>query len=135
MKAISVNNLARAIYESSKKKDGADLNHALVNAAEFIRDKNMMGKSDLILASLEKIIDEDEGIARVKVSSSKKLTKGMIEEIEELIKKRYKKSEVIMEEIEDSKLLGGIRIEIGDEVIDMTLKNYIRQLQNYLNEN
>lgn len=135
MKAISVNNLARAIYESSKEKSGVDLNHALLNAAEFIRDKNMMSKSKLILSSLEKIIDEAEAIVRVKVSSSKKLTKGMIEEIEEFLKKRYKKSDVIMEQVEDTKLLGGLKIEIGDEVMDMTLSNKIHQLQNYLNEN
>ena len=50
----------------------------------------------------------------------------------EFIKKKYQAKEVILELKEDDKLLGGIKIEIGDEIIDMTLKNKIKKLQNYL---
>ena len=37
-----------------------------------------------------------------------------------------------MKEILDEKLLGGIRIEINDEIIDLTVKDEIKKLQEYL---
>jgi F0F1-type ATP synthase delta subunit len=32
----------------------------------------------------------------------------------------------------DEKLLGGIKIKVGDEIIDGTLKNKIKKLENHL---
>ena len=52
--------------------------------------------------------------------------------LEEFIKKKYKAKEVIQIEKVDEKLLGGIKIEIGDDIIDATLRNKIKQLQTYL---
>ena len=40
--------------------------------------------------------------------------------------------QVIFKEKIDEKLLGGFRIEVNDEVIDLTLKNKIFKLEEYL---
>jgi F0F1-type ATP synthase delta subunit len=56
----------------------------------------------------------------------------MEQEIKEFIKDKYKANTVTIESNEDAKLLGGIKIEIGDDIIDTTLSNKINQLQNYL---
>ncbi|HUC88512.1 MAG TPA: F0F1 ATP synthase subunit delta [Candidatus Paceibacterota bacterium] len=135
MPIISINNLAQAIYDSSKGKTGEDLDALMENAACLLAEKHMLGKSNLILDKLENIIDEDNGIVRARVSTRTKTDKKITDAVEELLKKRYKAKEIIPTYIEDKKLLGGIKIEVGDEVIDMTLSNKIGQLQNYLNTN
>ena len=48
------------------------------------------------------------------------------------LKKRYDAKDVILNEALDEKLIAGIRIEVGDEVIDLTMRNKIKQLQEYL---
>lgn len=135
MATISTKNLAQSIYESSKEKDGAVLDTILLNAVTLINKKHLMSKSKEILSSLEKIIDKDEGLVRAKVSSKSKLDKKTADEIEDFIKKRYKAEKVILEFEINEKLLGGIKIQIGDEIIDTTLKNKIRKLENYLINN
>ncbi len=129
---ISINNISRAIYESSVGKDGKDLDVVIKNAVSLISSKHMMSKSNEILSQLEKIADKKEETTRARVSSKIILNKKIIDEIEDFIKKRYKAKKVILEYKIDEKLLGGIKIEVGDEIIDTTVKNKVKKLQNYL---
>jgi F-type H+-transporting ATPase subunit delta len=132
MTNVSIKNLARAIYESSKDKEGANLDIVMENSVKIISDKHLLSKSHLILSELEKIVDKENGKLRVKVSSKTKITEKINDEIVDYIKKRFKVKEVILELKENPKLLGGIKLEIGDEIIDSTLKHKLDQLQNYL---
>jgi len=132
MASISTKNLAWAIYESSLNKEGGDLDTILEKSVIFMRDKNLLGKKEELLKSLEDIVNKENGIIKVQVTTCEKLEKGTEKEIEEYIKKKYQASKVIVELKEDLKLLGGIKIEIGDDIIDTTLLNKIYQLQNYL---
>lgn len=135
MATISINNLARAIYESSQGKDEADLDVVVKNTVKLLSEKHMLGKSKELLDRLEKLVDKGDELIRAKIISKIKLDKKTIEEIEEFIKKRYKiKNSVLVFEI-DEKLIGGIKIEVGDEIIDMTLLNKIHKLKNYLINN
>jgi F-type H+-transporting ATPase subunit delta len=135
MATISINNLARAIYESSSGKDGADLDVVVKNTVKLLSEKHMLGKSKELLDRLEKLVDKGDELIRAKIISKIKLDKKTIEEIEEFIKKRYKiKNSVLVFET-DEKLIGGIKIEVGDEIIDMTLQNKIHKLKNYLINN
>ena len=132
MASISTKNLAWAIYESSLNKEGGDLDTILEKSVIFMRDKNLLGKKEELLKSLEDIVNKENGIIKVQVTTCEKLDKGIEKEIEEYIKKKYQASKVIVELKEELKLLGGIKIEIGDDIIDTTLLNKIHQLQNYL---
>lgn len=132
MATISVNNLARAIYESSKGKDEAELDILTQKAIVLISKKNLISRSKEILNSLEKIIDKNEDTIRAKISSRIKIDKKMTDEIDDFIKKRYKAKKTLLEFKIDETLLGGIKIEVGDEIIDTTLKNKIKKLKNYL---
>ena len=132
MATISINNLARAIYESSEKKDGAELDAITKRAVNLISKKHLLSKSKEIIIQLEKIFDKNEEIVRAKISSKTKIDKKIVDEIEDFIKKRYKAKNTVLEFEIDEKLLGGIKIEVGDEIIDTTLKNKIKKLENYL---
>lgn len=132
MATISINNIARAIYESSVGKDGAEIDIVAQKSVDLISKKHLMSRSKEILASLENLVDEKEEVVRTKISSKIKLDKKITDEIEDFIKKRYKAKNILLEFKIDETLLGGIKIEVKDEIIDTTLKNKIKKLQNYL---
>ncbi len=132
MAKISVNNLARAIYESLKEKEGSSFDFISSNAIKIMQDKHMLVKKDQILDALQKIVDTDNGTIRARISTRGKINDKELNEIEEFLMKRYNAKEVILEKKENPKLLGGIKIEIKDEIIDFTLANKLHQLQNYL---
>lgn len=132
MTTISINNIARAIYESSLGKSGAEFDAVTRNAVDLINQKHLISKSKEILALLEKILDKNEEVVRAKISTRIKIDKKIVDEIEDFIKKKYKAKNTVLEFQVDEKLLGGIKIEVGDEIIDATLKSKIQKLENYL---
>ncbi len=135
MATISIKNVAQSIYESSYNKKGEELDAVTKKIVDLISKKHLLSKSKDILIQLEKIIDEKEGVVRAKISSRTKIDKKEVDEIEDFIKKKYKANNTVLEFEIDEKLLGGIKIQIGDEIIDTTLKNKIKKLQNYLIKN
>ena len=132
MANISTKNIAQALYEATYEKSGKELEEVISGAMKFLSEKRLLGKSKEILNNLEILIDKREGITRAVVTSKEKLRKSERDEIEELLRKRYKVKDVLMSEVEDKNILGGIKIEVGDEVVDLSLRSSMNQLQNYL---
>lgn len=132
MAKLSTKNVAEAIYASVKDKTGAERERALELSVEFLAKKNLLGKAPEILKHLERIKNEDLGIVSAKVTSSSPLTKYTEDEVKHALKKRYKAEDVILELQEDKTLIGGVKIEANDEIIDLSFKNKLNQLQNYL---
>lgn len=132
MKIRSTKTVAEAIYQATRGKSGAELTHAVRNSLEFMDKNQLLSKKNEILAHLEMIIDTDEKVVRAKVMSADVLSKKMIEELEESLKKRYKAKSIEIDVEKDESLINGIKIEVQDEVIDLTLRNQLHQLQEYL---
>lgn len=132
MATVSIKNLVNAIYESSKNKEGKELDVLMQDCVKLIANKHLLGKSEQILSTLEEIIDKENQRVRATITSKSKVTTKIKEEIEDFIKKRFKAKEVILELKEETNVLGGIKIEIGDEIIDTTLRSRLNKLQNYL---
>ena len=59
----------------------------------------------------------------------------MKRELTQTLTHRYKAKEIKIVENLDKKLLGGFKVEVGDEVIDLTLRNKINKLQEHLTSN
>ena len=84
------------------------------------------------MSKLEKIINKEEGRVLAKVSIPEKLDKQKKAEILRSLKERYSAKDVVISEILNEKLLGGFKIEVNDEIIDLTVKNKMEKLQEYL---
>ena len=132
MAKILTKNIALSIHDMTRDKSGGELNNALENIVKYLAQKRMLSKWPEILKKLEEIMDKEEGIARAKISYKNIPTKKITDQIEELLKKRYKVKTIETEIVENKEILGGVKIEVGDEIIDLTLKNKLHQLQNYL---
>lgn len=132
MAKISPKNIAEAIYKATEGKSGAGLETALKRGAQVLRDRRMLGKSEEVLGALRNIVDKNTGVVRAKVTTAKVLPLGERKKLEGEIKEKYKAQKVISEFFENAELLGGMRVEVGDEVMDATYKNKLRQLEKFL---
>ncbi len=132
MTKISTKDIAKALYESTKDKSGAELERTLENAVSLLFKNRLLSKSREILEQLEKIRDKDLGIVNAKITSKRSLGKHTLDEIRKTLKTRYRASEITLRLSEDPALIGGIKIEANDELIDLSLKNKLRQLQVHL---
>jgi len=132
MANISNNDIAQAIYLFSKDKVGIELKDSTDKIIKFLSRRRLLSKSGDILERLDKIVNTENNKIIVKVLSAKKLQEKIKNELIIFLKERYKVKEIILEEGMDDKLLGGMRVEVNDEIIDLTAKNKIKKLQEYL---
>lgn len=135
MATISNNDIAQAIYLSLKDKSSSELEKALRNVVRFLDKRKLLSRSREILSSFKKIVNQDKKVVEVKISSKQKIDNEIKKELISIFKKRYGEKEFIFLENFDEKLLGGFKIEIMDELIDLTFKNKIYKLQEYLIRN
>jgi F-type H+-transporting ATPase subunit delta len=132
MASISNKNIAKAIYFLSKEKEEKDLPIFYKEIVNFLFKKRLLSSSEDILKKLEKIINQEENKLKVKIYSSQKINGDFKEKIIFLLRKRYPDKEIILEEYLDEKLLAGIKLEMEDEIIDLSAKNKIYKLQEHL---
>jgi len=129
---ISTKKIAQAVYEASKDREGEDLETILTSTTDFLMERNMMGKAPEVLSHLQKIIDKNESKIRAHIETPYPLSDKTREAISDELKKRYKVNKIHLEIVENKKHLGGIKVQVGDEVINLTLATRLHQLQNYL---
>ena len=132
MTKISYNKIARAIYETSRDKRGGELAGTSKNVVSFLARRRLLSKTPEILDRLQKIVDEENGVVRAKVTSERELRDATKRDIKHSLKKRYGAEEMVLEENVDEKLLGGFKIEAKDDLLDLTTRNKINKLKEHL---
>ena len=135
MAKISPKNIAEAVYEATEGKFGQELAVVIRRSTQLLKDKHMLGKSSEVLNALQNIFDKKNGTVRMKVTTAKTMEREEKSKLENEIKEKYKAQIVVGEFFEKKELLGGIRVEIGDEVLDNTYKNKLYRLENFLMQN
>jgi len=68
----------------------------------------------------------------VTITSVVSLTKNQLELITGSVKKKYPKREFTFEQIIDPKVLGGVRIALGSQSFDATIKSKLSTLKTQL---
>jgi F0F1-type ATP synthase delta subunit len=96
-------------------------------------EKNLFHHSDVIIETIEKMLDEKKGILNVLVEAAS------AEEVSEnglsgMIKERTGAAEVKMRITEVPELLAGYRLHIGGQYIDASLKGQLEQMTAYVIE-
>jgi F-type H+-transporting ATPase subunit delta len=130
--ALNNKNIARAVYETLKGKSDSERVFIYPKVVEFLNRKRLMSQAGDILERLEKIINTEEGRLEARVYTVKNLGDDIKRKLAEAISKKYGGKDILIKEHLDEKILGGYRIEIGDEVIDLSLKSKIKKLQEHL---
>ncbi len=132
MTVISNNDIARSIYLMSKDKSNSECVALSQKIVKFLSRRRLLSKAGDIISRLEKMIDKERGRIVVKVSSATKLNHKNKTHLENNLKKRYSAKEVMFKESIDPGLIGGTKIEVNDEVIDLSIKNRLEKLQTHL---
>jgi ATP synthase F1 delta subunit len=132
MAKISLKNIVLAIHEITKGKEGQAREEALAKIIKYLADKRLLSKAPEILRRLTALINQEEGVVTVRVKCKSAPAPKIIQDIENILKDRYQAKSIMTTIEEDKSLLGGIKIESQGEVIDLSYRNKINQLQNHL---
>jgi len=75
--------------------------------------------------------DADEGVARASISTAFPLSEEELAELERALERRFGKKIETTVSVDDS-LIGGVRIAVGDTVIDASVKGELEVMANHL---
>src|SRR3989337_1578781 len=129
MSKIAPKNIAEAIYETTIDKSGVLLAETLRRGVKLIHNKRMLGKSDEILKALQNISDKKTGTIRMKVTTANNLRPEEKKRIENEVKEKYKGKSIVSEFFEKEELLGGMRVEVGDEEVGVIILGDIKKIK------
>ena len=132
MTVISNNDIARSIYLMSKDKSGSERVELSKKIVKFLSRRRLLSKAPDILSRLNKLVNKEEERIVAKVSSAEKLSHTRKTNLEHALKKRYSAKHVILEESINTNLIGGVKVEVNDEVMDLSIKNRLEKLQEHL---
>lgn len=124
--------LAQFILE--EKKGEAQQKKEVANLAKLIVENNDRSKLEAIIEQLEVLEKKKKGIVSVKISSAKELSTKDEETIVAMVTKKMNvKAELIeLQKEVDTSLIGGIDIQIDNQIIVGSLRAKLDKLANAL---
>ncbi|HUG44743.1 MAG TPA: ATP synthase F1 subunit delta [Acidobacteriota bacterium] len=104
-----------------------------LNFLYVVLEKSRILELHELVAAFERVLDEQAGIVRVEVFSSNPLRKALKARLEKAVS-GLRGSRVKLECQVDKELLGGLKLQIGSEVLDGTLRGQLETIRRQLIE-
>jgi F-type H+-transporting ATPase subunit delta len=129
----SATQYAKALYEATKDKDQKEIDGVLVNLVKVMAKNNQTRLAGNVSKKFGEVYNKEHGIVEAEVISCEKLSEAIEKKIESYIKDKYSAKEVVIKNIVDKSIKGGIVIKIGDEVMDGSIDRQLAELKKSLN--
>jgi F-type H+-transporting ATPase subunit delta len=124
-------NYAQALLEALEGVHGKDQNTVLDNFVKVLAENNDVRLFEQISEEFHKLDLARKGIKQVQVTSAHNLTPSAEHEIVDQLNKLAHGKVEIKKKI-DEQLIGGVIIQMEDQVLNASVKNELQQLKNEL---
>ncbi len=129
MATLRTKEYAAALFELTHDKTEEENKKIIKHFVELLAKRGMLGQQEKIIEEYRKLYNEKHNIVEATVTLVNRLPEKTRIHLRETLKKKYKAREVHILEKVDERILGGIKVKVGDEVLDATLKNSLNQLE------
>lgn len=122
---------------TAKKKDimntiFSGANPIVLNTLFVLLDANRLGEVQNVFTQFHKLANDAAGIADAKVYSTRPLTEAETNAISLTFAQKVGKQSLRIENIIDPSLIGGIRLQIGNQIYDSSLSAKLGKLKRNL---
>ena len=94
-----------------------------------IIDHNRFNYLSKIIDSYKKLVLEESNSLNATVFSAYKLNDKALKSIEARIKEKYKGKKIVITNVIDETLIGGVKVEVNNEALDLSLKEFLNRLK------
>lgn len=124
-------------FSSAKKKEiianiFQGVNPLVLNALNVLLDAKRMDEAQNVFGEFLDLADDAAGIAEAKVYSTRPLTEQESNALSATFAKKIGKLSLRIENIIDPSLIGGVRLQIGNQIYDSSLSAKLEKLQRKL---
>ena len=120
-------------FSSEEKKDGVkrivtDADERLVNFLELLAERHRMPALFRIRRTFDAMWAEENKLLPVTVTSAVDLDEGLVKDIGKRIEEQTGRQVELSSSV-DPDVLGGLRVRVGNMVLDATVRNRLEQLR------
>ena len=110
---------------------GEPLSTPVQNLLRTVIDNGRLAALPEMVAQAQALLNARAGVSQALVTSAFAVTDAQLEELQSLLEKRFaRKLEITV--VVDAALIGGIRVEVGDEVLDTSVKARLDRMKTAL---
>jgi F-type H+-transporting ATPase subunit delta len=120
-------------FSSAEKRDGirkivSDADERVVNFLELLAERHRMPALFRIRRSFDSMWAEENNLLPVTVTSAVELDEGLVKDIGKRIEEQTGRQVELSSSV-DPDVLGGLRLQVGNMVLDATVRNRLEQLR------
>ena len=120
-----------ALVSPASRGGGGGLDRETANLAGLLIESNRVRDIDEIAIEFEKLTDAAAGRVRATVTTAVELTDSDRVRVADELSKRLGK-EVTMDVVVDPRILGGMKLQYGDRLVDASVSTKLQQLRRRL---
>jgi len=123
---------AKTLYELTRDKSHKEVDEVVSNFTKELARNGQMKLASNIVAKFGEVYNAENGIVEAEVVTRSDMKQATSDKVEKFIKEKYDAKKVVIENIIDEKIKGGIIIKIGDEIIDASVDRQLMELKKEL---
>ncbi|KAG3097365.1 hypothetical protein PI125_g15723 [Phytophthora idaei] len=127
------------IARASKKEDiakvmeKAKFSKPVAGLFEVLADNGRLPDAAAVISAFKKLMGAYRGEVQAKVTSADPLTKTQLDQVKKALGARVEKNEkLLLETVVDPEILGGLKVQIGNYFIDLSLATKIDKINTLL---
>ncbi len=128
MTKLKPKDFAQLLLEITEQKS----NTGLKEFVELVYKKRMQGEMKEIIAEYQNLYNKANGIIEATVTTANRLDEASLKSLALSLKQKYGAKEIEVIEKVDQRLIGGIKVKVGDTVHDASLGHALNQLHKQL---
>ena len=129
---VTVAQYAKTLHESVKDKSQKEISGIIAGFVKMLAKNNQIKNSGKIINKFGDIYNKENGIVEAEVVSREVLSNMLCNKIKSFVKEKYQAKTVVLKNIVDEKIKGGIVIKVGDELMDASVSKQLRDLKTKL---
>ena len=131
MKA-SIQQYAKTLLELTDGKTEQAVSDVVKKFAEVLKKDGQIKNAGKIIEKFSEVYNAKHGIVEAEVVTRQTPERQNVDRIEKFIKEKYAAKEVMIKNIIDENIKGGIIIKVGDEVLDGSVIGQLKKLEKSL---
>ena len=121
--AVSRKDIASAILARAGEVDAAELARQV---AAYLLAEGRAQDIDLLVRDIEQMAYQQSGTLEVRAESAHELTDAVASTIKAL----FSAKQIVLHQETNPSLIGGVRVQAQDQVLDLSVRTRLRQLRN-----
>jgi F-type H+-transporting ATPase subunit delta len=129
---ISSKQLAQTLYDMTEGKSKSEVEKAVRDFGLYLAKNRKLKFAEKISQQFAAIYNKKNGIMDAEVVTQQEINETLEKKIKHFLKEKYLAKEVVLKNIVDKDIKGGMILKVGDEVLDGSVRGKLNRLKNIL---